>query len=709
MANEFKIKKGLIVSGSGGTLLDVQGSVGQVLSITDSLTGDIFSVSDVSGIPIFNVNSNGTSYFDGKLGVGVELPVQKVHVVGSQVRLDTAAGGYYLYNTSNVFRGAFHDNGTTTNIFGDGNGSTPALSIESNNVTFAGNVTLNTGTAKKLSILASTHDTNTAQTATLELGYTHSGGDAAGNIVLTEAANNAFDADMTFGLPHNNGSGGSSTRTALTLDGGTLAATFAGNLTVGSNNITGAQFYVQGTYPRIYLSDTNSNDDYSIINDNGTFIVYNDTDSSTAFSIAGNNNATFASDVTINGRTTITRDSDALRLNSSSTNGTYLGFQNNGTFKGYIGSAYHLFSSPANSADHLGFRAETQHTFGIQATPVQKITSSGIDVTGNIIASGTVTANGTVLTGNQDLSPYTTTNGSGDEWKFTLGDEGNLSGNKWYKVARVNQGNGGLHIKGYLSNHVETFGTQKVDLAIQDRETNTEIEISGTVDVLHNAASGTDKVGIRVIKSDTASHPNWDYWDVYIRTTRYTQAKFHLVKMGTTSFYTTKPSVTSEPAPVSGGTVELDTSTLLEGQHVIVDSAVKLYVAVDGARVTGSITATGDVIAYASSDKRLKDNIELISNPIKKVQSLKGVTWNWNDKADKLQQSLPTVGVVAQDVEKVLPQLVTNKNDGFKGVDYAKLTGLLIEAIKDQQKQIDGLKSQMAACNKTACNCKCKN
>ena len=79
----------------------------------------------------------------------------------------------------------------------------------------------------------------------------------------------------------------------------TGAATFAGNITAGANNITAAQYYVQGTYPRIYLSDTNSNDDYSIINDNGTFIVYNDTDSSTAFAIAGDNNVTFSGDVKV--------------------------------------------------------------------------------------------------------------------------------------------------------------------------------------------------------------------------------------------------------------------------------------------------------------------------------------------------------------------------------------------------------------------------
>mgnify|MGYP000433275201 CR=1 FL=1 len=115
-----------------------------------------------------------------------------------------------------------------------------------------------------------------------------------------------------------------------------------------------------------------------------------------------------------------------------------------------------------------------------------------------------------------------------------------------------------------------------------------------------------------------------------------------------------------------------------------------------GVGIGGALKVAGDVVAYASSDERLKDNIELISNPIEKVQSLKGVTWDWNSNADELQQSLPNVGVIAQDVEKVLPQLVIDRDNGFKGVDYAKLTGLLIEAVKDQQKQIDELKSKLS-------------
>ena len=66
MANEFKVKKGLIVDGVN-TVLDIKGTLGQLFSVTDSLSGDLFSVSDISGVPILNVNSSGATNLDGTL------------------------------------------------------------------------------------------------------------------------------------------------------------------------------------------------------------------------------------------------------------------------------------------------------------------------------------------------------------------------------------------------------------------------------------------------------------------------------------------------------------------------------------------------------------------------------------------------------------------------------------------------------------------
>ena len=154
----------------------------------------------------------------------------------------------------------------------------------------------------------------------------------------------------------------------------------------------------------------------------------------------------------------------------------------------------------------------------------------------------------------------------------------------------------------------------------------------------------------------------------------------------------------------SAGTgVSISSGQISIGQAVGTTSTVQFgKVGVGGAsdatyelKVTGDIGATGDVVAYVSSDERLKNNIELISNPIEKVQSLRGVTWEWNDNASEAAKQSPNLGVIAQEVEKVLPQLVHDRENGYKGVDYSKLTGLLIEAIKEQQKQIDELKSRL--------------
>jgi hypothetical protein len=84
MANEFKIKKGLIVTGAtGGTVVDIQGSLGQLMSVTDNLTGSIFSASDISGIPIFDVNSTGLVTVDGNLTLKSANPILKIDASGT--------------------------------------------------------------------------------------------------------------------------------------------------------------------------------------------------------------------------------------------------------------------------------------------------------------------------------------------------------------------------------------------------------------------------------------------------------------------------------------------------------------------------------------------------------------------------------------------------------------------------------------------------
>lgn len=108
---------------------------------------------------------------------------------------------------------------------------------------------------------------------------------------------------------------------------------------------------------------------------------------------------------------------------------------------------------------------------------------------------------------------------------------------------------------------------------------------------------------------------------------------------------------------------------------------------------TGTFSTIGDVIAFSTSDKNLKDNITPISNPIEKIQKIGGYEFDWNDKQDVYEGH--DIGVIAQEIEEVLPELVTTRDNGYKAVKYEKIVALLIEAIKDQQKQIDELKSKI--------------
>ena len=117
---------------------------------------------------------------------------------------------------------------------------------------------------------------------------------------------------------------------------------------------------------------------------------------------------------------------------------------------------------------------------------------------------------------------------------------------------------------------------------------------------------------------------------------------------------------------------------------------------------TGEIRATDDVTAYYSSDASLKENVTNIENAIEKVQQMRGVEFDWTDEyldakggEDDYFVRKHDVGVIAQEVEQVLPEVVATRENGIKAVKYDRITSLLIEAIKEQQSQIEMLKSEI--------------
>jgi hypothetical protein len=128
-----------------------------------------------------------------------------------------------------------------------------------------------------------------------------------------------------------------------------------------------------------------------------------------------------------------------------------------------------------------------------------------------------------------------------------------------------------------------------------------------------------------------------------------------------------------------------------------------------GLSVTGGISATADITAF-SSDKRLKTNVEKIESPIEKVMKISGYRFSWNELAQSL---LPitridgNVGFIAQEVEKVLPEIIriapfddlgdgTSKSgEKYLTVQYEKIVPLLVEAIKELQKEVQDLKNKI--------------
>jgi hypothetical protein len=103
--------------------------------------------------------------------------------------------------------------------------------------------------------------------------------------------------------------------------------------------------------------------------------------------------------------------------------------------------------------------------------------------------------------------------------------------------------------------------------------------------------------------------------------------------------------------------------------------------------VQGSITATLDITAY--SDKRLKKNILDIEDALNKISKLKGVSFERNSDDKK------SIGVIAQDVLNVLPEVINEDKDGYLSVAYGNIVALLIEGIKELSNKVDNLEKQL--------------
>jgi len=142
------------------------------------------------------------------------------------------------------------------------------------------------------------------------------------------------------------------------------------------------------------------------------------------------------------------------------------------------------------------------------------------------------------------------------------------------------------------------------------------------------------------------------------------------------------------------GNLRFDGSALKITGSVAISSSLAVGNITPSATV-GRIDASNDVVAYSTSDIRLKENITPILNPIAKIEAIGGYTFDWKPEHKDLHGfEGHDVGVIAQEIEVIMPEVVTTRDSGYKAVKYEKLVPLLIEAIKDLQKQVDELKNR---------------
>ena len=141
----------------------------------------------------------------------------------------------------------------------------------------------------------------------------------------------------------------------------------------------------------------------------------------------------------------------------------------------------------------------------------------------------------------------------------------------------------------------------------------------------------------------------------------------------------------------------LVTTSDVQFNDVQVDS---LGIGTAASGTTGEIRATNDVTAFYSSDERLKENIVQLDRALDKVNSLRGVTFDWKDLTEEERKTIHShegsdIGVIAQEVQEQYPELVHQREHGYLSVDYQKLTAVLIEAVKELSQKVTDLEHRI--------------
>ena len=161
-------------------------------------------------------------------------------------------------------------------------------------------------------------------------------------------------------------------------------------------------------------------------------------------------------------------------------------------------------------------------------------------------------------------------------------------------------------------------------------------------------------------------------------------------------------TVTADTGLVGGGTISLGGSARigLNSSYASGSPYDGRFINAGGDTMTGNLHVIGDITYTGSigqsSDLRLKENIVQLENAVDKITSIRGIYFNYKNTTANNRE----VGIIAQEAEKVLPEIVSKDSNGYRLVDYSKLTPLLIEAIKELKEENDNLREENDALRK---------
>ena len=364
----------------------------------------------------------------------------------------------------------------------------------------------------------------------------------------------------------------------------------------------------------------------------------------------------------------------------------------------YIGNSTSIMQYATNASANVvyygsadgAFRGITQHSFYVSTGADTVVHGLGMQIkSGTVVVPGKMGIGATTLPG----VPLDVTGGAGGASVRVRGDMS--SGSYYY---------------GFMHDGTKVQGTTQSNIFFAAGVVNGGTTIASwsglriEAPVVPADSAVTNSFGINQVSS---AQKNFFNGSVGIGIDQ-PATKLHVVGAGTQAIFQTTASYSDIKFVNSTHTNFLNFS----GATFIVyqggGSGSNITFAVDSG---GTATFKADVVAFGSpSDKRLKENIKPIESALDKIIKLQGVTFDWKEKAkdlDKegnpidLQQWKHDVGFIAQDVQKVIPELIRENDNGMLSMRHQGIAPILLEAIKELKAEIEELKNK-------PCNCNCK-